>query len=171
MRRRLTFLSPSLAVISFSFAVLSLFVIACSKSNTSAASPPSSVSATINGTPMTFNAIITVDSVSTPGTVYIVAHADSSNLTPLLEITLANTPLKAAVYPFTDTTGGRIGLLGYTLWNGGTAVQYPDVSDTVVLTTANRNAISGTFQGTCEYSADSVVAITNGQFTVSYPQR
>ena len=142
---------------------------ACSKTPPSAA-PPANVSANINGVPTTFNAVITVDTLSTPGTVYIVAHSDSANLTPLLEITLSYTPLKAMTYPFTDSVGAPLGLLGYTLWKGGTAVQYPDMTDTVTLIAANRDWISGTFQGTCAYSPESVVSITNGQFTVSYPQ-
>jgi hypothetical protein len=142
----------------------------CSKDPGEPPAPPANVSATINGTPTTFNAIITVDTLSTPGTVYIVAHSDSANLTPLLEITLSNTPLRPGVYPFADTTGGDIALLGYTLWLNGGAVQYPSVSDTVTLTAAYRDWISGTFQGTCEYSADSVVSVTNGQFAVSYPR-
>ena len=157
------------AHLALTSAALILVLAACNKSS-SPAVPPSTVSATINGTPTTFNAIITVDSISTPGTVYIVAHSDSSNLTPLLELTLSHTPLKTTTYPFADTTGGPVGLIGYTLWKGGTAVQYPDVTDTVVLTTANRYWLSGTFQGTCEYSVDSVVYVTNGQFTVSFPQ-
>lgn len=175
MRRYLAIILPLatvsllLVTIAILLVVLSFPFFSCNKSN-SPATPPSTVSANINGTPTMFNAIITVDSLSTPGTVYIVAHTDSANLTPLLEITLSNTPLKTMTYPYTDSTGGPLGLLGYTLWKGGTAVQYPDVTDTVILTAANRNWISGTFQGTCAYSPDSVVSITNGQFTVSYPQ-
>ena len=69
---------------------LPFLLTACSKKNTAPTTPTPafSVTAAINGVPTTFNAIITVDSSSTPGTVYIVAHADSANLTPLLEITL-----------------------------------------------------------------------------------
>jgi hypothetical protein len=146
-----------------------LLLAACHKSST-LPTPAFTVSATINGTPTTFNAIITVDSLSIPGSVYIVAHSDSANLTPLLEITLGNTPLKPGAYLLADSAGGTLSLLGYTLWNGGTAVQYPAVSDTVTLTTVTKTWFSGTFSGTCEYSADSVVSVTNGQFTVGYQQ-
>ncbi len=146
-----------------------LLLAACHKSTTPP-TPAFTVSASINGTPTTFNAIITVDSLSIPGTVYIVAHSDSANLTPLLEITLGNTPLKPGVYPFADSAGGALSLLGYTLWSGGTALQYPAVSDTVTLTTVTPTWFSGTFSGTCEYSADSVVSVTNGQFTLGYQQ-
>jgi hypothetical protein len=146
-----------------------LLLAACHKSST-LPTPAFTVSASINGTPTTFNAIITVDSLSIPGTVYIVAHSDSANLTPLLEITLGNTPLKTGVYPFADSGASTSSLLGYTLWNGGTAVQYPAVSDTVTLTTVTKTWFSGTFSGTCEYSADSVVSVTNGQFSVGYQQ-
>jgi hypothetical protein len=152
-------------------AIFLLLLAACHKSTSNTPTPAFTVSASINDTPTTFNAIITVDTISTPGTVYIVAHSDSANLTPLIEITLSNTPLKPGSYPVTDTTGGPIGLLGYTLWSGGTAVQYPAVSDTVTLTTVTKTWFSGTFQGTCEYSTDSVVSITNGQFTVGYSQQ
>jgi hypothetical protein len=130
------------------------------------------VSASVNGTPTTFNAIITVDSASTPGTVYIIAHADSANLTPLLEITFSRTgAIKTGTYPFTDTASGPLSQLGYTVWRGGTAVEYPAVSDTVILNTVNNTWLSGTFEGTCEYSADSVVSVTNGKFTVGWNER
>ena len=111
-----------------------------------------------------------MDTLSTPGTIYIVAHSDSANLKPLLEITLSSTPLKPGVYPFADSAGGCLGFLGYTNWLNGGAVQYPAVSDTVTLTTVTKTWFSGTFSGTCEYSANSVVSVTNGQFTVGYPQ-
>jgi hypothetical protein len=151
---------------------IALLLAACNKTSSPSPTPASSVSASINGTPTTFNAIITVDSLSTPGTVYIVAHSDSSNLTPLLEITLSSTPLKSGAYPLADSTGGPQSLLGYTVWSDsvGTYFQYPAISDTVTLTTVTKTGFSGTFQGTCEYSIDSVVSVTNGQFTVGYPQ-
>jgi hypothetical protein len=147
-----------------------LVLAACNKNTSSGPTPAFTVSASINGTPTTFNAIITVDSVSTPGTVYIVAHSDSANLTPLLEITLSSTPLKPGAYPIADSTTGPQSLLGYTAWSDsvGTYIQYPAVSDTVTLTTVMKTWFSGTFRGTCQYSVDSVVSITNGQFTVGY---
>ena len=146
-----------------------LFLAACNKSS-SPTLPAFNVSASINGIPTTFNAIINVDSLNTPGTVYIVAHSDSTNLTPLFEITLSSTPLKAGTYPIADSNSGPQSLLGYTVWSDsvGTFVQYTAVSDTVTLTTVTKTWFSGTFQGTCEYSADSVVSVTNGQFTVGY---
>jgi hypothetical protein len=152
--------------------LLVIFIVllaACHKS-ASIPTPAFTVTASINDTQTTFNAIITVDTISTPGTVYIVAHSDSDNLTPLLEITLSNTPLKTGVYTFADSAGGPLSLLGYTNWINGGAVQYPSVSDTVILTQVTPTWFSGTFSGTCEYSVDSVVSVTNGQFTVGYPQ-
>jgi hypothetical protein len=160
------------------FLVILIVFAACNK-NSSTPTPAFNLSASINGTPTTFNAIITVDTLSIPRTVYIVAHSDSANLTPLLEITLSNTPLKPGIYPFTNNSdssgnsggaGGPIGLLGYTNWLNGGAVQYPSVNDTITVTTVNKTWFSGTFQGTCAYSADSVVSITNGRFTVGYPR-
>jgi hypothetical protein len=151
-------------------AVLLLFV-ACSKKNNSpnTPTPAFSVTAAINGVPTTFNAIITVDSSSTPGTVYIVAHADSANLTPLLEITLTGkTPLTTGNYPIADTAGGNQSMVGYTGWVGDQANQYNSVSDTVMLTTVNKTWLAGTFQGTCQFTLDSVVSVTNGQFTVGW---
>jgi hypothetical protein len=162
------------------YIAIALLLAACHKS--SAPTPAFTVSANINGTPTTFNAIISVDALSTSGTVYIVAHSDSANLTPLLEITLSNTPLKPGIYTYItngpDSSGGSastaspVGLLGYTLWTDsiGTFVQYSAFSDTVTLTTVTPTWFSGTFQGTCEYTPDSVVSITNGQFAVGYSQ-
>lgn len=155
------------------YIAIALFLAACTKTSAPSSTPANTVSASINGTPTTFNAIITVDSLSTPGTVYIVAHADSANLTPLLEVTLGNTPLKSGTYLFTDTIGTSFGLLGYTSWSGDSDLQYTALSDTVTLTTVTKTWLSGTFQGTCTYAGDSIlsiVSITNGQFTVSYPE-
>lgn len=149
--------------------IITLILVACNKSNHLAPTPNYTVSASINGTPTTFNAIINVDSTSTPGTLYIVAHSDSDNLTPLLEISISRTgALKPGTYPFADSANGPLGQVGYTVWLYGGAVQYPAISDTVTLTTVNPTSISGTFQGTCEYSIDSVVSVTNGQFTVGW---
>jgi hypothetical protein len=149
--------------------IITLILVACNKSNHPAPTPNFTVSASINGIPTTFNAIINVDSASTPGALYIVAHSDSNNLTPLLEITISRTgALKPGAYPFADSANGPLGQVGYTAWLYGGAVQYPAVSDTVTVTAVNPASISGTFQGTCEYSIDSVVAVTNGQFTVGW---
>lgn len=149
--------------------LVTLILVACNKSNRPAPTPAYTVSASINGTPTTFNAIINIDSASTPGTLYIVAHSDSGNLTPLLEIAISRTgALKPGAYPFADSANGPLGQVGYTTWLNGGAVQYPAISDTVTVTTVNPTWISGTFQGTCAYSIDSVVSITNGQFTVGW---
>jgi hypothetical protein len=162
----------------FTFPLLSVvFLIACHKTHPATPTPPFSVSATINGVPTTFNTIISVDSVSTPGTVYIVAHSDSANLTPLFEVTLtSNTALAPGIYPYNqlaDSTGNLQGLLGYTVWSSDTDNQYFSLTDTVTLTTVNKTWISGTFQGTCQAGYDSVatyITVTNGQFTVGWNQ-
>jgi|GEM_PF-2830498 hypothetical protein len=175
LRRLLTVLClPRLLTLLSISAVLFL---ACAKSHPATPTPPFSVSASINGVPTTFNAIITVDSVSTPGTVYIIAHSDSANLTPLLEVTLtANTALKPGVYPYsqlTDSTSNLQGLIGYTIWTGDSDNQYFSLSDTVMLTTVNKTWLSGTFSGSCQAGYDSVATyntITNGQFTVGWNQ-
>jgi hypothetical protein len=152
---------------------LPFLLIACKKTTIIAATRPAyNVTASINGVPTSFNAIINVDSASTPGTVYIVAHADSANLTPLLEITLTGKmPLAAGIYSFSDTIAGNQGLLGFTAWAGDTDNQYNSISDTVNLTAVNKTWLAGTFQGTCQYSTDSTISITNGQFTVGWNEQ
>jgi hypothetical protein len=163
---------------TLAFPLLSiLLLIACHKSRPATPTPPFSVSATINGVPSTFNAIITVDSVSTPGTVYIIAHSDSANLTPLFEVTLtSNTALKPGIYTYNqlaDSTTNIQGLIGYTNWSSDTDNQYFSLSDTVTLITVNKTWLSGTFQGFCQSGYDSVatyITVTNGQFTVGWNQ-
>lgn len=155
------------------FILIMLFFLAaltaCKKSNNTGPSVPGtlSVTASINGRDTSFSSIITVDTSSTPGTIYIVAHSDSSNLTPLLEITLYDsTTFKTGIYT-SSLTNGRLGLLGYTGWTGDTAEQFFSSSDTVDITTINKIALAGTFQGTCQY-ADSTITITNGMFAVRF---
>jgi hypothetical protein len=131
------------------YIAIALLLAACHKSNPTP-TPAFNVSADINNIPTTFNAIISVDT--------------------------RNTPLKTGTYPNTDTASGpnsSIGILGYTLWSDSISnfVQYFAINDTVTLTKVTRTWFSGTFQGTCEYSPDSIVSITNGQFTVGYPQQ
>jgi hypothetical protein len=163
---------------TLTFPLLSIVLLfACHKSHPATPTPSFNVSATINGVPSTFNAIITVDSVSTPGTVYIIAHSDSANLTPLFEVTLTgNTALKPGIYSYSqlsDTTAETQGLIGYTNWSNDTDYQYFSLTDTVTLTTVNTTWISGTFQGSCQAGYDSVatyIAVTNGQFTVGWNQ-
>jgi len=178
--RALPSLLPSAMLLSSLLALpllSALLLTACAKSHPATPTPPFSVSASINGVPTTFNAIITVDSVSTPGTLYIVAHSDSANLTPMVEITLtSNTALKPGIYPYnqlTDSTGNVQGLIGYTNWSSDTDDQYFSLTDTVTLTTVNKTWLSGTFQGSCQAGYDSVATyntITNGQFTVGWNQ-
>jgi hypothetical protein len=156
--------------------LIPLLLVACHKTTPSTPTPPAySVTAAINGTPTSFNAIINVDSTSTPGTVYIVAHADSANLTPLLEITLisstSSAALKAGTYFFSDTTGSNSALVGFTSWQNDIDIQYFAISDTVTLSTVNKTWLSGTFQGTCQYSADSTISVSNGQFTVGWNEQ
>lgn len=175
LRRIFTVLSfPRLLTLLSLSAIL---LIACAKSHPATPTPSFSVSATINGVPSTFNAIITVDSISTPGTVYIIAHSDSANLTPLLEVTLtSNTALKPGIYSYnqlSDSTSNTQGLIGYTNWNSDTDNQYFSLTDTVTLTTVNKTWLSGTFQGYCQTGYDSVAiytTVTNGQFTVGWNQ-
>jgi hypothetical protein len=167
-------MKKSIIAFLFLFVATPALFVACSKKNTAptAPAPPFSVTAAINGVPTTFNAIITVDSSSTPGTVYIVAHADSANLTPLLEITLTGkTPLTAGTYPIADSTGGNQSVMGYTGWAGDQDIQYNGISDTVILTTVNKTWLAGTFQGTCQFALDSAVSVTNGQFTVGWNEQ
>jgi hypothetical protein len=155
--------------------LIPLFLVACHKTTSSTPTPAYTVTAAINGVPTSFNAIINVDSTSTPGTVYIVAHADSANLTPLLEVTLTSSSssaaLKAGTYYFADTTGGNSAVVGFTTWQNDTAIQYFGISDTVALNTVNKIWLSGTFQGTCQYTADSTVSVSNGQFTVGWNEQ
>lgn len=163
---------------TLAFLLLSaVLLLACAKSHPATPTPPFSVSATINGVPATFNAIITVDSISTPGTVYIIGHSDSANLTPLFEVTLtSNTALKPGIYSYdqlTDSTSNVQALIGYTNWSNDTDYQYFSLTDTVTLTTVNKTWISGTFQGFCQTGYDSVatyITVTNGQFTVGWNQ-
>jgi hypothetical protein len=152
-----------------------LLLISCNKTTSSTPAPAYTVTAAINGAPTSFSAIINVDSTSTPGTVYIVAHADSANLTPLLEITLISSSSSAAIKPgtffFADSTGGNSAVVGFTNWQNDTAIQYFGISDTVALNTVNKTGLSGTFQGTCQYSADSTVSVSNGKFTVGWNEQ
>jgi hypothetical protein len=160
------------------FPLLSVvLLIACHKSHPAAPAPPYRISATINGVPTTFAAIVTLDSVTTPGTVYIIAHADSANLTPLFELILtSNKALAPGIYPYSqleDTTAVIQGLIGYTYWSNDSDNQYFSLSDTVTLTTVNKTWIAGTFQGTCQAGYDSVatyITVTNGQFAAGWNQ-
>lgn len=146
-------------------------MIACTKTIHTTPTPAFSVTASINGVPTNFSSIIAVDTTSTPGTTYIVAHSDSANLTPLLEITLSDsTKLVPGTYTTASANGGQ-GLLGYTGWIGDQDNQYNATSDTVTLTTVNKTWLSGTFQGTCAYTLDSTVSVTNGQFTVGWTEK
>jgi hypothetical protein len=164
-------LHPS-AVIAHLSLIAWIGLIACTKTIHTTPTPAFSVTAAINGVPTSFSAIISVDTTTTPGTLYIVAHSDSANLTPLLELTLSDsTKLTTGVYTTTPGAQGSQGLLGYTGWVGSAVNQYIAASDTVTLTTVNKGWLSGTFQGTCAYSADSTVSVTNGQFTVGWTEQ
>ncbi len=148
-----------------------LLLAACAKTVHQTPTPAFGITAAINGVSTSFSSIITVDSVSTPGTLYIVAHSDSANLTPLLEITLSTGAARIpGTYTSTFVNGNPVGQLSYDRLDPdrSTTWSYPSTGDTVTVTTSNKIWLAGTFQGTCAYTPDSTISITNGQFTVGW---
>lgn len=137
----------------------------------------STVTAMINDTSVSFNASITVDTSSTPGTIYIVAHSDTANFTPLLEITIVSGGASVnAVKPgtYTDTSSLTQGILGYTTWSGASDEQFANDGDTVSVQSISNTGVMGSFQGTCEFIADTIPVLTkvsNGKFNVGFMQK
>jgi hypothetical protein len=169
-------LKPITVTVIFLGSLILMVPVACQKAVSPVPVPiTDSVSAMVNDSSISFNAEVTVDSSSTPGTIYIIAHSDLANFTPLLEITIiSGSPLKTGVYSDTPGNGGQ-GLLGYTAWNGFTDYQYYDSTDMVTINSVSKTSIAGTFQGTCQYIPNSqtdssavteTVTITNGRFNV-----
>ena len=174
-------LKPVTAAVIFLGGLALTGAVACQKaiSNKVPAPITDSVSAMVNDSAISFNAEVTVDTSSIPGVIYIVAHSDLANFTPLLEITIpVATPIKDTIYS-DPLNSGNPGLLGYTAWNGVTDNQFYSVSDTVSVSSVSKSSIAGTFQGTCQYtyfpndSTPTVVetlTITNGRFNVGLGQ-
>jgi hypothetical protein len=150
----------------------------CKKSNHSATPTGGTITATVDGTPMTFNNILIAKDTAYLGA-YLITFSGASSLSsasaPELSLTVDGaSPITTGTY--------SIGPSGYTAdlpamsYSQGTSLVYStDVSgadsSSIVITTLTKTNVQGTFSGTLTLSVGSGAAtkvITDGKFDVNF---
>jgi hypothetical protein len=159
--------------------ILALVLLAsCKKSSNSSTPAGGTITATVDGTPMTFNNILVAKDTSYLGA-YLLTFSGASSLTssssPELSLTVdGDTSITTGTY--------NIGPSGYTTnipamsYSQGTSLVYEsDVTGTyassIVITTLTKTNVQGTFTGTLTLitgSGATTKAITDGKFNVNF---
>lgn len=158
--------------------ILALIVIAsCKKSSNSSTQTGGTITATVDGTPMTFNNVLVAQDTAYLGA-YLITFSGISALTanaPELSLTVDG---PSAITTGTDSitaTGNTPNLPAIAFSEGSSLVYSTDASGsnptTIVITTLSKTNIQGTFSGTLILAVGSGAAtkvITNGKFNVNF---
>jgi hypothetical protein len=158
--------------------MLALVLLAsCKKSSSSSTPTGGTITATVDGTPMTFNNVLIAKDTSYLGA-YLITMSGISALTasaPELSLTVDGpSAVTTGTYnlPITGTTTD-VPALSFS--QGTTLVYSSDVSGTysssVVITSLTKTNVQGTFTGTLTLSLGSgatTKAITDGKFNVNF---
>jgi len=137
-----------------------------------------SISAYMDGVPVSFSTQISVDT-SHPGTIAISAFRDATTFSPYITITLkGNTPFAKGDYPYT-VVNGNSSVLAYNDWNSHIQ-PFSSTDNIVTITAMDKATLSGTFQATTnyymldqttwQYVLDSTRVLTNGKFYLQLGQ-
>jgi hypothetical protein len=158
-------------------AIFGCCLLSCKKNAPSASPFTGSISATVNGAPIAFNAVAEA-TLGNPGNQwYLDIGGDQAAAVPTgsIDIFIAGGPaaITAGVYP---VTGHKV-LITYYPANGG-EYQNDTTASTgqpvLTITSVNFSSVQGTFSGTLNpvpgSSSVSAVNITNGKFDVNVQQ-
>ena len=149
----------------------------CKKSNHSSTPAGGTITATVDGTPMTFNNILVAKDTAYLGA-YLITFSGISALTanaPELSLTVDGTsPVTTGTYSI-DATGMTTDLPAMSFSQGTSLVYSTDITGTnpssIVITTLTKTNVQGTFTGTLTLQLGSGAAtkvITDGKFDVNF---
>lgn len=154
-----------------------VLVASCKKSNHSSTPAGGTITATVDGTPMTFNNILIAKDTSYLGA-YAITMSGISSLTasaPELSLTVDGPAAVTTGTYSINSSGMTTDLPGLGFSQGTTLVYESDVSGTystsVVITTLTKTNVQGTFTGTLTLQLGSGAAtktITDGKFNVNF---
>jgi len=158
--------------------MLALVLLAsCKKSSSSSSSGGGTITATVDGTQMTFNNILVAKDTSYMGA-YALSFAGASSLTantPELSLTVDGTsPITTGTYTL-NATSPTTDLPGLAYAVGSSLVYGSDISGTnsttVVITSLSKTNVQGTFSGmlTLQLGTGATTkTVTNGKFNVNF---
>ena len=149
----------------------------CKKSNHSSTPAGGTITATVDGTPMTFNNILIAKDTNYLGA-YALTMSGISSLTspaPELSRTVDGTAAVTTGTYSMNASGMTTDLPGLGFSQGTTLVYESDVTGTypssIIITTLTKTNVQGTFTGTLTLSLGSgatTKAITDGKFNVNF---
>jgi hypothetical protein len=154
-----------------------VFLVSCKKSSTSpTTSGGGTITATVDGTKMTFNNVLIAKDTSYLG-VYALTFAGATSLTsssPELSLTVDGTsPITTGTYNI-GPSGNTTDLPGMGYTQGSSLIYESDItgaySSSIVITSLSTTNVQGTFSGTLTLTLGTgatTKAITNGQFNVN----
>ena len=158
--------------------ILALVLLAsCKKSNHSSTPAGGTITATVDGTPMTFNNILVAKDTSYLGA-YAITISGISSLTanaPELSLTVDG-PSAVTTGTYSLPLSGTVTDVPAISFSQGTTLVYEsDISGTysssIVITTLTKTNVQGTFTGTLTLqlgSGATTKAITDGKFNVTF---
>ena len=154
-----------------------VFLASCKKSSNSSTPAGSTITATVDGTPMTFNNVLVAKDTSYLGA-YLISISGISSLTasaPELSLTVDGPSAVTTGTYNLPPTGTITDVPALSFSQGTTLVYSSDVSGTysssVVITSLSKTNVQGTFTGTLTLSLGSgatTKAITDGKFNVNF---
>jgi hypothetical protein len=159
------------------FLLALVLVASCKKSNHSSSSTGGTITATVDGTPMTFNNILVAKDTSILGA-YAITISGISALSanaPELSFTVDGPDTVTSGTYSISSTGMTDDLPALSFSQGTTLVYESDISGTypssIVITTLTKTNIQGTFTGTITLqlgSGATTKTITDGKFNVNF---
>ena len=150
----------------------------CKKNNHSSTPAGGTITATVDGTPMTFNNILIAKDTAYLGA-YLITFSGASSLSsasaPKLSLTVdGSSAITTGTYSL-PLSGTATDLPAISFSQGTTLVYESDVSGTdstsIVITTLTKTNVQGTFSGTLTLQLGSGAAtkvITDGKFDVNF---
>ena len=159
--------------------MLALVLLAsCKKSSHSSTPAGGTITATVDGTPMTFNNILVAKDTAYLGA-YLLTCSGASSLSsassPELSLTIDGTsPIATGTYSI-DASGNTTDLPAMSFSQGTSVVYSTDLSgansSSIVITSLTKTNVQGTFTGTLTLTIGSgaaTKAITDGKFDVNF---
>jgi hypothetical protein len=159
--------------------ILALLILtSCKKSSNSSTTPAGgTITATVDGTPMTFNNVLVAKDTAYLGA-YLITFSGVTSLTassPELSLTIdGSSAITTGTYSLTSTVN-TTNLPAITFSQGSSLVYSSDISGvdptTIVITTLSNTNIQGTFSGTLLLAVGAgaaTKAITDGKFNVNF---
>ena len=171
--QNLSAMMKTVAGILLTFVILS----SCKKSSTSTSSGGGTITATIDGTQMTFNTILIVKDTAFMGAYALTMSGATSASSSATELSLTvdgTSPITTGTYNF-GPSGTTTDLPALAYSQGSSLLYEEDITgaheNSIVITSLSKTNVQGTFSGTLTLmlgSGPQTKTVTNGKFNVNF---